>query len=235
MAQTAARLGLAVIQGITIHNPKNLNEPLTQAEIRAGVEISEFVDAFVFGHLRSRDVDMIGLQRELARIRRETGKPVTSNFLLTDYADTRGRRLLRLADFVITDLPRPYQHNPAQGDPQVAAAAVAQAIDELRQFDLPAIVSLVGYPSQGGPGFTEADQKVFVEQVLNTDTPRGVGIAFVSGFDLPWKQKLSETTPYTMECDANLGFFRTRLSPDQSTADFSPKPALEIFRRRDGQ
>lgn len=230
VAKIADELGFAVIQGITIHDPQNLNNPLTQREIQAAIDVSEFVDAFVLGHLRSRDVDMIGLQTELAHIRKATGKPVTPNFLLTDYANARGKRLLRLADFVITDLPRPYDHNPAQGDPKIAAAAVVHAVVELSQFDLPAIVSLVGYPSRGGPGFTEDDQKQFIERVLEIETPRGIGMAYTNGFDLPWKQKLSETTPHTKECDANLGFFRTRLTDNETSAVFSPKPALDAFR-----
>ncbi|MEZ6131659.1 MAG: hypothetical protein R3C59_23625 [Planctomycetaceae bacterium] len=235
VAKIADELGLAVIQGITVHDPRNLNDPQTQQEIRAAIDVSENVDAYVLGHLRSRDVDMIGLQNELGRIRRATGKPVTPNFLLTDYAHARGNRLLRLADFVITDLPRPYDHVPPHGDPDVAAAAVARAVSELSEFDLPAIVSLVGYPSHGGPGFTEQHQKTFIERVLAIETPRGVGIAYTNGFDLPWKQKLSETTLSTPECDAHLGFFRTLLIDDETSADFEPKPALEAFRKDDHQ
>jgi len=236
MLRVASTFGFQIIQGITVHDPRNLKNEATQDEIARAIAASEFVDAFVLGHLSAADVDMNGLQEELAKLRQRSGKPVTTNFLLSDYLNARGitssgRRLIELSDFMISDLPRPYSHDPAGGSPDEAATAVAASLDELRDAGVPALLSLVGYPSEGGEGFTEEDQRRFVEKVLAVKRGRGIGMAFTNAFDLPWKQALSKVSPYTKLCDGHLGFFRTELSEDESTATFIPKPALEEYRK----
>lgn len=236
MLRAASVLGFQIIQGITVHDPRNLKNEATQDEIARAIAASDFVDAFVLGHLSAADVDMNELQEELAKLRQRSGKPVTTNFLLSDYLNARGitnsgRRLIELSDFMISDLPRPYSHEAPGGSPDEAAAAVAKSLDELRDAGVPALLSLVGYPSEGGEGFTEEDQRKFVEKVLAVNRGRGIGMAFTNAFDLPWKQALSKVSPYTKTCDGHLGFFRTELSEDESTATFTPKPALEEFRK----
>lgn len=240
LLKLADQMGFAVIQGITVHDPQNFKSERTQDEVRAAIASADFVDAFVLGNLRASNVDMAGLQDELAKLRQRTGKPVTPNFMLSDYLDehgitANGRKLLSLSDFMISDLPRPYRHEPAQGNPEEAAAAVARALNELNDVGVPAILSLVGYPSKNGEGFTEENQRRFIELVLKIDRRQGMGIAYTNGFDLPWKQKLSKVSPFTKECDGNLGFFRTTMSEDESTATFTPKPAIEEFRKYDSK
>lgn len=226
----------AIVQGIVVHDSKNLQNEITQREIRQAISASDSVDAFLLGYLHAEDVNMTQLQDELAKLRQRTGKPVTPNFLLNDYLNQHGitesgRNLLKLSDFLITDLPRPYSHDPPSGDSNQAAAAVAQAVDELKDAGIPTILSFVGYPSEGGEGFTEENQRKFVEHVLEIKRPRGLGIAFTNGFDLPWKQRLSEVSPWTKKCDGHLGFFRTKMSEDESTATFTAKPALKEFQK----
>jgi len=218
----------AIIQGVRIGDPDGFDDDSTQQQIRNAISVREFVDAYCLGELSAREVNLVALKDELARIRWQTGKPVTTSFLHRDYIGARGKQLRELEDLTVRALARPWKGN--HGDPEVAVAAVREALESFREDATPSLLSFVFYPSGGGDRFTPDDQYAFFAGVLSLEIPRGVGLIYFSSFDRPWAKKLTETTEYTPAFEAYTGLFAVEMSDDETTVKFVPKKALQLFK-----
>lgn len=229
--ELARELGFsAVIQGIRIADPQRLDAADTQQQINNAIGVAKFVDAYFLGELSAREVDFAALKAQLARLRRETGRPVTTSFVHDDYIGRRGDRLRALEDFTIRALARPWQGDSAS--PQAAAGAVRDALETFRDDDVPSLLHTVVYPSGGGDGFSEENQELFFREVMKLRIPRGVNIVYFNSFDRPWAKMLSERTEYTPKFEGFTGLFSVELDETRTQADYTAKRAAGLFKQR---
>lgn len=228
-ASIARELGFkGVVQGIRVADPRRLDDPDLQAQMANAIGQTEFVDAYCLGELSAREVDLTKLKQMLARIRRETGKPVTTSFLHDDYLGARGDQLRELEDFTVRGLLRPWKLD-READPDRAVQAVKTAVESFRSDTKPSLLTFVYFPSDGNPAFTEQAQERFWKGVLEIRLPRGTNIVSFNSFDRPWAKRLSELNPNVPAYEGHTGLFAIQTLTDAGEVKFRAKPALHAF------
>ena len=156
-------------------------------ELDAAIAVQEEVDAYVVGHNVSGRVPRQALEGWIARLRRETGKPVTTTASIRHYVGERGADLRRIGDFYFPDVMIPWHLGTT---PLEAYRHFTDALTLVQELpgDVPVLLAMVGLPSGGAPGLTPENQQAFLKQVcLNSHLPPRVYLSIGLSNDLPRK------------------------------------------------
>jgi hypothetical protein len=216
----------AVVQGIYLAEGKDENghplDPEASFERQLGLltrdapggRPNDYVDAYVLGHNVSNRIPIETLAGWMARLRRETGRPVSTTAPLQFYLGEGNRPFRNISDYYVPDVVGGWSVGETPG----------QCLSELRQTllqvgelaDKPVLLKMISFPS-GGRGLKPDKQVEFFRGVSGFIRPsRGVYLSVFSGFDLPWKRP-----PLFDPTEEHVGLF---------TADLKPKPAVELLK-----
>ncbi len=218
-----------VVMAIRIGDPKRLSSREVLDQIDAAASASRWVDAYCFGELTAREVDLGELKRSLATIRLKTKRPVTTSFLDDEYFGRRGAALRELADFTIRGL-----HHQWDTQPSVAAAIerVERAYESFQQDEAPGLLTFVGFPSAGSHEWSDASQADFFRAVKGKlRAPLGTNCVYYTSFDLPWSRRYGEVTKGRGH-EGRFGLFATEVQDNKRELSFRAKPSIrEIFNK----
>ena len=161
-------------------------DPANEEERTQATASAEF--AIVLGYCvgnegLSKRYEAADLTQAMEKIRRATGRPVTTTEEIDDYND---ESLLQLGDWVFPNV-HPYFHG--QTEPALAVRWTKGAFDDLAtKTDRFLWFKEVGLPTAGdGEGrLSEANQDIYYQELAKT----GVSFVYFEGFDQPWKTNL---------------------------------------------
>jgi exo-beta-1,3-glucanase (GH17 family) len=206
----------AVIMGIHVEKGEDGRPVEPTDQIDRAIRAAPWVDAYCLGHNTPYQLDLNTLAGWMARLRRATGKPVTTTLPLNNYLGERGKKVREMGDFYFVDVHGSWHDKATPGEILKELNNDLIYVTQLPR-DKPVLLKMISYPSSGGEGLTEENQARFFKGVCtNLYLPPGVGISVFSGYDLPWKG-----SPYFSESEAHTGLFK---------ADGTPKKAVEVLR-----
>lgn len=205
LAQSAGFQGL--IMGIW--DPTN-QEEMAQAE--AAAKLPTVLGYCVGNEGLHKRYEIAVLSAAIERLRKATGKPVTTTEEIDDYSDPA---LLQLGDWVFPNA-HPYFHN--QLDPDAAVRWTRAAYDDVvRRAGRFVLFKEVGLPTAGGPGLSEANQARYYQELAKTK----VRFVYFEAYDQPWKTDLP--------VEPHWGLFRSDRTPKLFAASLlktvSPTPS----------
>jgi exo-beta-1,3-glucanase (GH17 family) len=159
-------------------------DPRDRAELRRAIRLKRCADGYVVGNegltfgRYSRDE----LAAAIERVRRATGRPVTTRETLKAYADYPS--LLRLGDWIFPTIHPWYAE---QRGSQEACGWTIFAYHDLAErapAGRPTVIAETGLPTEGAPSASEHYQRAFFLCVES----RQVAFAHFEAFDQPWKR-----------------------------------------------
>lgn len=159
-------------------------DPRDADEVRRAIRLRRCADGYVVGSegLASRRYRKADLVSAVERVRRATGKPVTTREPLRAYADDRS--LVRLGDWVF---PSIHPWHAEKRAPQDACGYTIFAYRDLAATapaGVPTVVAETGLPTEGTPPASEHYQRAFFLCAESRQVP----FAYFEAFDQPWKR-----------------------------------------------
>jgi exo-beta-1,3-glucanase (GH17 family) len=159
-------------------------DPRDRDEVRRAIRLQRCADGYVVGNegLTFGRYSKAELSAAIERVRRATGRPVTTRETLTAYADDVG--LLEVGDWVFPTIHPWYAEKRA---PQDACGWTIFAYRDLAArapAGVPTVVAETGLPTDGTPPASEHYQRAFFLCVESRQVP----FAYFEAFDQPWKR-----------------------------------------------
>jgi exo-beta-1,3-glucanase (GH17 family) len=158
-------------------------DPTDRDEVRRAIRLRRCADGYVVGNegLTFGRYERDALAAAVARVRKRTGRPVTTRETLKAYADDPS--LVRLGDWVFPTIHPWYAD---RRDPQAACGWTIFAWRDLIErvpAGLPTVIAETGLPTAGAAPASEHYQRAFFACLES----RSVDFAFFEAFDQPWK------------------------------------------------
>jgi exo-beta-1,3-glucanase (GH17 family) len=159
-------------------------DPRDAAEVRRAIRLRRCADGYVvgtegltFGRYRKDE-----LAAAIARVRRATGRPVTTRETPKPYADDPS--LLRLGDWVFPTIHPWYAEKRAPQDACGWTIFAYRDLAALAPAGVPTVVAETGLPTAGATAASEHYQRAFLLCVESRQVP----FAYFEAFDQPWKR-----------------------------------------------
>ncbi len=193
-------------------------DPSSKEELQSALSQKQFVDGYCIGN---EGLDIRYTAQELGqtmnKLRRLTGRPVTTTELIDKYLGGPHRQwLLENSDWLFP-VVQPFWAE--QKDPYNAVTWTIARHDYLTTTtDKLIILKEAGIPTIVSEGFSEVDQIDFFKELEKT----GISFFYFEAFDQPWKRDIFKLP----EAEAHWGLYRT---------DGSPKKVVSWIQKRWGK
>jgi exo-beta-1,3-glucanase (GH17 family) len=159
-------------------------DPRDRVELRRAIRLKRCADGYVIGNegLTFGRYSKADLVSAIDRVRRATGRPVTTRETLKAYADDPA--VLRLGDWVFPTI------HPWYAEQRGSQAACGWTISAYRDLaerapaGRPTVVAETGLPTEGAPSASEHYQRAFFYCIESRQVP----FAYFEAFDQPWKR-----------------------------------------------
>jgi exo-beta-1,3-glucanase (GH17 family) len=158
--------------------------PRDRDELRRAIRLKRCADGYVVGNegLTFGRYSTDDLAAAIERVRRATGRPVTTRETLKVYADEP--RLLRLGDWVFPTIHPWYAEKRASQEACGWTIFAYRDLAERAPAGLPTVVAETGFPTDGAPPASEHYQRAFFLCLES----RQVAFTYFEAFDQPWKR-----------------------------------------------
>ena len=195
-------------------------DPLSSAEVRAAIEQSAHIDGYCIGNegLGARYSDQI-LEGQLRNVRRSTGKPASTSEPIASYLQGSDANWLREnSDWLFPTAHPVHAHTVS---PMAAVSWLVVHVDTLKGLvNKQVVLKEVGYPTGGGPDFSEVTQGLFF-QVLEQSR---LSFFHFEAFDQPWKADQSLKAMPFPSAEGYWGLFKTDRTPKRVMSWRFPPP-----------
>lgn len=195
-------------------------DPASDVELTSAEQVSEnqIVVGYSVGNEGLNERYTLGiLQSAMERLRRNTGKPVTTTEQVHDYYENSP--LWMISDWIF---PNAHPYFSGIREPKESVEWTVKVFNNLARIsNKPLIFKEVGLPSDGDVDLSESNQAEYYRLLQNTQAK----YVIFEAFDAPWKH-LGKPTPdgiYLLpDPEPHWGIFTSERTPKKAAANICP-------------